>query len=255
MTGKRVASQVDQARAFFPRGLSQPKRGFRFAVDALLLASFAAKDKGQRVLDLGTGCGVVGLTMALMHPHFFITGLDLDLSMLGHAQSNAVRLGLVARFGLIRADVRHRGGLKPESMDVVVCNPPYRELTTGRACLDQKKTQARFQKQGGLDDFIQASFFFLGNRKSSYFIYLAEAVDELLTSMRELSLQPKELLFVHPLADRIARLVLVRAVKNGAPGLRVLAPLIMHELCEGGVALTTQALSFCPWLACNPTCS
>lgn len=244
-------ADATQARELFPRGLSQPETGFRFAMDALLLAAFAARNQGPRVLDLGTGCGVVGLTMALMHPHFHITGLDLDQSMLGHAQSNIARLGLASRFGLLRADVRQKGGLRAESMDLVVCNPPYRDRKTGRTCPNQQKTLARFQENGGLDDFVRASFSFLGNGKSCYFIYLAEAVDELLAVMKEHALRPKELLFVHPLKDKVARLVLVRGIKNGGPGLKVHPPLILHESCNGVMALTAQALDFCPWLACN----
>ena len=174
--------------------------------------------------------------------------------MLGHAQSNVAQLGLANRFGLIQADVRCLGGLRPESMDLVVCNPPYRSLHTGRVCSSQMKTQARFQEQGRLEDFVRASFFFLGNRKSCYFIYLAERVDELLTIMNTHSLRPKELLFVHPLADRLARLVLVRAVKNSGSGLTILPPLITHARHDNVITLTAQVLNFCPWLACNPTC-
>lgn len=250
-----TVAAVDQARADFPRGLSQPDTGFRFSMDALLLAGFAGRAGQGRVVDLGTGCGVVGLALALNHPDFFVTGLDLDPAMLGHARINAARLGLAGRFGLVRSDVRRPGGLLPESMDLVVANPPYRDMGTGRVCPDKHKTTARFEDQAGLIDFARAAAFFLGNRKSCCLIHLAERVDHVLAALSSCRLRPKEILFIHPLADRPARLVLVRAVKNGGVGLTVRPPLVVHEERGSQTVLTRQILDFCPCLACNDVAS
>lgn len=246
-----TAPAVDQARAYFPRGLSQPETGFRFSMDALLLASFAGQAGRGRALDLGTGCGVVGLALALSHPDFFVTGLDVDPTMLRHARINAARLGLTERFGLVRSDVRRPGGLLPESMDLVVANPPYRDMSTGRACPDKNKTTARFEDQAGLIDFSRAAAFFLGNRKSCCLIHLAERIDHVLSALTSCRLRPKEILFIHPLADRPARLVLVRAVKNGGTGLTVLPPLVTHSRLGRDMILNPGIVEFCPWLSCN----
>ncbi len=237
---------VLRAKDYFPRGLSQPETGFRFSLDALLLAAFAGQ-AGKRVLDLGTGCGVVGLAWALNHPDSFVTGLDANSTMLVHARENARRLGLADRFAAVRADVRAPGALTPESMDLVLCNPPYRDPGTGRTCPHAGKNAARFESGAVLADFVRATTLVLRNRKPCAFIYLAERVDDLLGLLSGHRLRPKELLFVHPKADAPARLVLVRAVKNGGPGLTVAAPLVLHGEC----GLTAQALAFCPWLACN----
>jgi tRNA1Val (adenine37-N6)-methyltransferase len=139
----------DQARRNFPRGLSQPESGFRFSMDALLLAAFAGREQVRgRVLDLGTGCGVVGLGLALDHPDFFGVGLDLSPEMLRHARVNVHRLGFDGRFAMLRADVRGPFGLEPESMDLVLCNPPYRDPGRGRTCPDEARTMARFEEPG-----------------------------------------------------------------------------------------------------------
>lgn len=237
---------VLRAREYFPRGLSQPETGFRFSLDALLLAAFVGQG-AKRTLDLGTGCGVVGLAWALNHPDSFVVGLDANPVMLVHARENARRLGLAERFAAVRADVAAPGGLKPESMDLVLCNPPYRDPGTGRTCPHAGKNVARFESGAVLADFVRAAALFLRNRKSCAFIHLAERVDDLLGLLSEHRLRPKELLFVHPRADAPARLALVRAVKNGGPGLTVTSPLVLH----GKAGLTDQALAFCPWLACN----
>jgi tRNA1Val (adenine37-N6)-methyltransferase len=242
----------EQARLAFPRGLSQPETGFRFSMDALLLAAFAGRQRVcGRVLDLGTGCGVVGLSLALDHPDFFGIGLDLSHSMLVHARENASRLGLARRFLPLCADVRESACLAPESMDLVLCNPPYRDLDSGRTCPDQGRNLARFESQASLVDFVRAAAFLLRNRKSCVFIHLADRADDLLAHLTCERLRPKEILFVHPRADAEARLVLVRGVKNARPGLRVLSPLVLHEGSATSTRLTDGALSFCPRLACN----
>lgn len=247
-----TAAAVDQARRNFPRGLSQPESGFRFSMDALLLAAFAGREHVRgRILDLGTGCGVVGLGLALDHPDFFGVGLDLNPEMLLHARENVRRLGFDDRFALLRSDVRRPFGLEPESMDMVLCNPPYRDPGRGRTCPDEAKTLARFESRAGLADFVRAASYLVRNRKSCSFILLAERADELLDLLRESRLQPKEVQFVHQRLDTTARLVLVRSLKNGGPGLTVLAPLILHEGRGEETRLSAAALSFCPRLACN----
>ena len=244
--------EVGEARLAFPRGLSQPEGGFRFSMDALLLAAFAGRERVRgRVLDLGTGCGVVGLGLGLDHPDFFGVGLDVNPDMLVHARENARRLGLDGRFAFLAADVRHPGCLRPESVDLVLCNPPYRDPSTGRVCPEGSRTLARFEAGAGLADFVRAAAFALRNRKPCAFIHLAERLDELLDALRASRLQPKEALFVHPRADIGARLVLVRAVKNGGAGMAVPPPLVLHEGSRGATVLTQAALAFCPRLACN----
>lgn len=240
-----------KARDFFPRGLSQPSTGFRFSMDALLLAAFARKDPGSRVLDLGTGSGVVGLALALTQPRFFVVGMDKSALMLNHARQNIQTLALESCCALVQADVCYPGGLRPESMDVVVCNPPYRALGTGRVSPSVHKTQARFEDQGGLSDFVRAMAFFLNNGRNGYFIFLAERLAILMTTLAHYALQPKEIIFIHPKAHGPARLVLVRVAKNGGPGLVVQPPLIIHGQGSGSRVLTQQIVDFCPWLACN----
>jgi len=243
---------VDQTRRNFPRGLSQPDSGFRFSMDALLLAAFAGRERVRgRVLDLGTGCGVVGLGLALDHPDFFGVGLDLNPDMLRHAHENVRRLGFVDRFALLLADACGPLGLAPESMDMVLCNPPYRDPGCGRTCPDRAKTLARFENRAALADFVRAAAYLLRNRKSCCFIHLAERVDELLDLLRAAKLQPKEVLFVHQRPDASARLVLVRGLKNGGHGLTVLPPLFLHQGQGDGTRLSAAALAFCPSLACN----
>lgn len=244
--------EVSLARAVFPRGLSQPDTGFRFSVDALLLAAFAGNRAVRgRVLDLGAGCGVVGLAVALNHPDFMLLSLDRNPDMLRHVHRNASRLGLGGRCLQLRADVTEPGGLRPEVADVVVCNPPYRDPGSGRINPDEGRAGARFEQRGGLEDFVRAAAWSVRNRGTCVFVQLAERLDDLLGLLLTHRLRPKELLCIHPRPDQPARLVLVRAIKNGGSGLGVLPPLFLHEGWGEQTRLSPAALEFCPWLICN----
>lgn len=244
-----MSENVRQARELFPRGLRQPESGFRFSQDALLLAAFAGQRPVRgRVIDLGAGCGVVGLALALDHPDFFCVGLDVQPAMLSHAQANAQRLGYAQRFSFVCSSVAQPSGLRPESFDLAVCNPPYRTPGSGRRCPEHGKTQARFEEAALLGDFVRTTAFVLRNQGWCAFIFLAERCDALLCAMRASRLQPKELLCIHPRHNEPARLVLVRGRKNGGPGLCLGPPLVLHSGQGDQTRLSDQARAFCPRL-------
>lgn len=247
-----IVPGVEEARNLFPRGLSQPDRGFRFSLDALLLTAFAGRSGVRgRVLDLGAGCGVVGMGILLDHPETFVAGVDVNRAMLAHAVENSCRLGVADRFLPVRADVSHIGAVRPESVDLVVCNPPYRDPGTGRISSHAARNTARFEQNTTLSAFVGAAAFALRNRKSCAFIHLAERVDELLETMRGWRLQPKDVLFVHPRSDSPAHVVMVRAIKNGGQGLSVHPPLILHQGQDSETRLSAAVLAYCPRLLCN----
>ncbi|MFO7801206.1 MAG: methyltransferase [Desulfovermiculus sp.] len=238
-------SEIETARANFPAGLIQPQKGFRFGLDSLVLACFVSCRAGDRILDLGTGCGVVGLGLGLMHLNTSvqILGLEVQTEMVRAAQENAYNLGLDTMYRVRQGDVReHRThpDIGAESFDQVVCNPPYRHLHQGRQPQDPGKRRACFQESAGLGDFVQTASYALTNKGRMVLVQLAENTSILLSSLQARRLEPKEMRLVHPSRHAPAHLVLVRALKNARPGLRVLPPLIVDNILEMG--------SFCPLL-------
>lgn len=245
---------ADRAREYFPRGLEQPEAGFRFSMDALLLASFPDISGVRAVADLGCGCGVVGLGLQLRRADAppAVTGIDLDPGMIACARANAARLGLADRYTAVDADVaavRGADALRPESADLVVCNPPYRDPASGRRSPDPGRDAARFEASAPIAAFVAAAAYLLQNRKRACFIGLAERVDALLADCAASRLAPKRLRFVHSRPHDPARLVLAECVKNGGPGLTVEPPLVLYG---SGGRLSADALRDCPFLECNP---
>lgn len=246
----------NDARSRFPRGLIQPEGGFRFGADALLLACFAAPVPGKRVLDCGTGCGPVGLGLLLARAHAdsSVRGCDSDPAMVAAATANADRLGLAGRFtalSLDLRDIRTDARIAAESVDLVLANPPYRDPDSGHRAASPSRDAARFETAGGLAAFADAAAYALVNGGALALIYLAERLGHLVACLSARKLECKRLLPVCPRRDAPARQILVLARKNGRPGLRLEAPLILYEGEGERAQLTAQALRFCPFLACN----
>lgn len=244
-------------RKYFPRGLAQPLDGFRFSVDALLLACFAQPlNKCKPVLDLGTGCGVVGLALLLNQPEatFTVHGVDHDPAMIDAAGHNAKSLGLEDRFMPMLLDIRNSDQtnlISPQGYDLVLCNPPYRQKKDGRLPPSLTKQAACFELSAQIDDFIRVAAKNLVPKGRLLMVYLPEHLQRLLAAMQKCKLEPKRLRFVHGRKEKAASLLLVEARKAARPGLRVEPSLILYEQSSRGVVLSDQARQFCPFLACN----
>jgi tRNA1(Val) A37 N6-methylase TrmN6 len=218
--------------------------GYRFSVDAVLTAHFATPKAGQQVLDLGCGCGVIGLILAYRSPHITVTGLELqpDLALLAEENGRLNNLG--DRFRVVRGDVRTVADvLPPERVDLVVCNPPYGTPAAGRISRQAQAAGARHELHGTLDDFVRASAFCVRNRGRVVFIYPARRCNVLLTALRTHRLTPKRLQPIYSFPSAIsARLVLVEAMKNGGEQIEILAPFYIYSKKNGEYAPAMLAL-------------
>lgn len=248
-------SDAAQRRALFPRGLAQPAGGFRFGADTLLLAAFAAAGlkpgKTLQGLDLGCGCGAAGLGLLLLRPdlELQITGIDTGPGMLACAAQNAEDLDLAGQYAPLLSDVREYRAPGP-GLDFALANPPFRVAGTGRACPDPDRDRARFEGPGGFAAFAACAGRNLRRGGRLFLVHLAERLPELLCALAAAGLQTRRLLPVQGRADAPPRLVLILAVRGGGAGLALDCPLILYDT-EG--RLTSQAASFCPPLAANPS--
>ncbi|MCF8109283.1 MAG: phosphoenolpyruvate carboxykinase (ATP) [Desulfohalobiaceae bacterium] len=248
------ATSPQSLREYFPRGLKQPAGGFRFALDSLLLPCFSGWGPGERIIDLGTGCGVASLGLLVLHPEaeFRITGLDISGELLDCSRQNSRRLGFEHQFTPCLLDLRSiktSQAFAPESFDRVLCNPPYRSLSQGRQSPDPSKNQARFETAGTLEDFLTAGAYLLKNKGQMSLVYLTESLNPLLLKLSACRLEPKRLRFVQARAASRSRIVLLQAVKNANPGLIVDPPLVLYSESKERNILRLEATVFCPFLA------
>lgn len=208
----------------------QARTGYRFSVDPVLLCRFAGHGPVSTVIDLGSGSGIIPLLLARQDRAARIVALERQPGMVDRARRSVALNGLSARIEIIEADVRHLPeSLGAQTFDVVLTNPPYRSIGSGRVSADDERASARHEVAGNYADFIRAATFLLKNGGRFYIIYLAERLAGLLAEMRCLRLEPKRLRMVHARQGQEAKLVLVEGRKNGKPGLKVESPLIIYK--------------------------
>lgn len=208
----------------------QPRSGYRFSLDPLLLCAFAQIPETAKVVDLGTGSGVIPLLLASADKGREFVGVELQAELAERAERSVTLNGLSARVRIVCADVRELPDeFVPGSVVAVVTNPPYRNPVSGRVAPGAERGAARHELAGGLTDFLRTATFLLNNRGRFFIVYLAERLAELLDEMRTFRLEPKRLRLVHSRAGEPAKLVLVEGRKNARPGLTVEAPLIVYR--------------------------
>lgn len=250
-------ASVTVARALFPRGLSQPEGSFRFSSDALLLAAFPSLAGQERVLDLGAGCGVVGLALLCRAPGLTVTGVDCQAALVAAAARNAARLGFASRYTALCTDLGAAqdtddafGGETPQApgpqaFDLVTANPPYRQRHRGRLPRNRARLTALFETGTTQDDFCRAAALALRCGGRFAVIYPAAREAELTRTLARHNLTPCRVLPLAPKRSRAPELLLMESVKAPAAVCVRENPLTLHD--EDG-AFSDEALAFCPLL-------
>jgi tRNA1Val (adenine37-N6)-methyltransferase len=210
--------------------LIQPRHGYRFSVDSILLARFARARTRDLVLELGAGCGVVSIMIAALHRPREVVAVEIQPALAEMIGRNAEINQLQAVRSLC-ADLRSRKipGLAPASFDLVIANPPYRAAATGRESPHQQRRIARSERTATLEDFVVAARRYTRRGGRVAFVLTARRSAELLSSMRANQLEPKRIRFVHPQIARPASVMLVEARAGGGIETTIEPPLILYD--------------------------
>ncbi len=207
----------------------QRKGGYRFSLDAVLLAQFVNLRRGDRVFDLGSGNGVIPLLLASLHPSVRVTGLEIQRSMVHRALRSVAINDLTERVEILQGDVCSvERQYAPREYDVVVSNPPYRKLNSGRVNPDPERYIARHEVKASLADFLRAGAHLLRSEGKMALVYPATRANDLLVGMRNEDMEPKRMRFVHSFAGGPATLILVEGIKGARSDLKVMAPLVVY---------------------------
>ena len=208
----------------------QKKTGYRFSLDAIILFQFVRIKDGHRVLDLGTGSGILALLLAGTYPLSRIVALELSSESVGLARRNVILNELQERISLIRGDLCQLPfSFKKGAFDAVVSNPPYRPLQTGRINPDPQKAMARHEIRLTLPDLLKAVAQGLKKGGKWFVVYPAWRLVTLLTLSRQHRLEPKKIQLVHSFPGKEAEWVLMEAVYHGREDLKVLPPFTIYQ--------------------------
>jgi tRNA1Val (adenine37-N6)-methyltransferase len=208
----------------------QHRQGYRFSIDAVLLAAFSAPGAKDRIVDLGTGCGIIALILGYRHPAVSITGIEVQPELAELAARNIEANGLKERITILRTDLRSLSIQDIGSpVDLVISNPPYRKGRSGRVNLHPQRAMARHEILATLQDVAVAGARLLGIGGRFAIIYPAERITDLLSHLRSAGIEPKHIQTVHAKDNDPARLVLVSGIKAGRPGAAVHEPLVIYQ--------------------------
>ena len=195
-----------------------------------MLASHTDVRAGERLLDLGAGCGIIPLILAYRHPDIRVYGIEIQKDLADLANANITENCMQDRITLICRDMRE---LKPDliggPVDVIVCNPPYRKPNSGRLNPDPQRAVARHELKVSLTDVLRTVRCMLRTAGRFVTIYTAERAAELLSQMCLHGIEPKSLRFIHSQVDADAKLILVSGKKGARPGVKIGPPLIMYD--------------------------
>jgi tRNA1Val (adenine37-N6)-methyltransferase len=211
--------------------LWQPRDGYRFAVDPLLLVDFVGAPVGQ-ACDLGAGCGVIALALARADGDARVTAVELQPRLAALARRNAVDNGLAERVTVVEADLAHRraarGALPGAAFDLAVSNPPFRPLGEGSANPVDESAIARHELRLTLGALTAEMRRVLRPGGRAVVIYPAERLTALLGALDGAGLRPRRLRLVHARANEPARRALVEARKGQRGHLTVEPPLVLY---------------------------
>ncbi|MBE6549647.1 MAG: SAM-dependent methyltransferase [Ruminococcaceae bacterium] len=210
--------------------LIQKKDGLTFGTDAYLLAAFMKGGAKQRAVELGTGTGIISLLCASRKRFSHIDVFEVQEDFATLAQRNVSLNRLDEKMTVYQDDIRNVSANKlGYEIDVVFTNPPYMRTDSGKRNLSDYKYIARHEVCGGIFDFCAAADRLLKHGGKFYCVYRPDRLSELMWAMHENHLEPKRMTFVH--ADKLSEpsMVLIEAIKRGAAGMRVSAPIFLFE--------------------------
>lgn len=221
----RTARKIINARL----DIAQPPTGYRFSIDALILAHHVDAAAGDRIADIGTGCGVIPLILARRFPEAVILGVEVQSELARLAEANASANHLADRIRIIEKDVRMVSAPETGPLHIVTGNPPHTEKTAGRINPNNQMAIARHEIMMTITDLAEAANRLLSYKGRLFTVYPARRMPEVLLKMRDAGLEPKKIRTIHFKSDTSARRVLIQATKHGQPGLEILPPLVMQN--------------------------
>lgn len=215
-------------------------------MDSVLLAHFFHPKKSARILDLGAGCGILGLLLLYRHPDSVreIVAVEYQRSLADLAERNVLANGFRDRIRIICDDYARAAALFGcESFTHVICNPPFFREGSGRESKTEEARIARHQPADFLHHLADVTAGVLKNKGQAAIIYPADMVTQLIVAFAEKNLQPKLLRFVfsYPEAEE-ARMGLIMFRKNGGDGCKVQSPLFLYSARNGSYTEEVAAM-------------
>ena len=208
----------------------QDPQKFCFGMDAVLLSGFAKVKKGEQVLDMGTGTGIIPILLKAKTQGEHFTGLEIQQECAEMAQRSVRYNNLEHHVQIIQGDITEAADIfGAASFHVVTCNPPYMIGQHGLTNPHMPKAIARHEILCTLEDVISQAARVLKDRGKFYMVHRPFRLTEIMNTLTKYKLEPKRMQLVYPYIDREPNMVLIEALKGGNSRITVERPLIVYE--------------------------
>lgn len=210
--------------------IQDPKR-FCFGVDSVLLTDFTVVKAGEKVLDLGTGTGVIPILLEAKTKGKHFTGLEIQEESADMARRSVLHNHLQEKIDIITGDIKEAAEIfRTDSFEVITINPPYMLNHHGLKNTGDARTIARHEVLCTLDDILRESAKILPESKGRfYMIHKPFRLAEIFNKMCQYKIEPKRLQFIHPYVDKEPTMVLIEGMKGGKSRIKVEPPRIMYH--------------------------
>ncbi len=208
----------------------QNSEKFCFGMDAVLLSGFAKVKRGERVLDLGTGTGIIPILLEAKTDGEHFTGLEIQEESADMARRSVEFNNLQEQVSIVTGDIKGASSIfGAASFDVVTTNPPYMTNSHGIVNEDMPKAIARHEVLCSLEDVISQGAKVLKQNGRFYMVHRPFRLAEIMSLLVKYKLEPKRMQLVYPYVDKEPNMVLIEALKGGKPRITVEKPLIVYE--------------------------
>jgi len=209
----------------------QEEDWFRFSLESILLPNFLTINlRDKNIIDLCTGNAPIPLVLST-RTNALIYGIEIQEDIYKLGLDSVLYNKLDSQITLINDDVKNlKNHFDSEYFDVITVNPPYFKYTESSIYNDDDhKTIARHEKSLNLDDIVKISRYLLKNNGRLAMVHRTERLVEILECLKKNNLVPKKIQFIYPDYGRESKLFMIESVKNGKDGLKLLAPLYIHN--------------------------
>ena len=211
-------------------GIIQNPKKFCFGMDAVLLTGFAGKATGEKLLDLGTGTGIIPILMEAKTKIPHLTGLEIQPESADMARRSVALNALEDKISIVEGDIKEADRIfEAASFDCITSNPPYMIGQHGLTGENEAKMIARHEVMVTFEEIAAVTEKLLRPGGHFYLVHRPFRLAEIMTTLVAHHLEPKRMQLVYPFVDKEPNMVLIEAVRGGNPRMTVEKPLIVYE--------------------------
>ncbi|MCX7695716.1 MAG: tRNA1(Val) (adenine(37)-N6)-methyltransferase [Caloramator sp.] len=203
---------------------------FCFGIDAVLLSSYAVVRKKDKVVDLGTGTGIIPLLVYGKYEPKEIVGVEIQNDVADMARRSVELNGLSERIRIFEGDIKDcYNHIGINEYDVVISNPPYKKGKSGILNMSDTKAISRHEILINIDELCFSASRLLKGGGRFYMIHRPERLKDIILALNNNKFTPKRIRFVHPKVNKAPTMVLIESVKCGGDFLKIEEPLYVYN--------------------------